>query len=666
VISDDEISQLEAVLAGTASAPLRPPAVLGRLAQLYLQAADSEQSAASPPAGGQHAGSEQARRALELAERGLAMAAPPDPLYPKLLHFTAAALRAVQPPPPGARGHDGRAARLDRDAWLLSMDPVPGDALQFARAWGDWAWRHEAWQEAAEAYEGAAFALARIVVRSTPGIMARLGLLSQYACLGPRSAFAYARLDRPKEAVTVLERSGGLLSAFGSQRRDLDRLAALGHPQLRDRVLAATRESAAQNEAQPDSYGHLPAAGQQVQAQLDALVREIRAIPEMTGFATPGGWADVSAAAQVRPVAYLAATDKGTVVLTVEQGAKNVSFACLPQTQQEIWSAVRAFFTAEYGSGPAGPHDELMTSLGWLSRIMLVTVQALGGDHPVLLVPSGLLAQLPLHAACGVFPAADGEPARTRFWFHPSHVAYADSARSWLACRERAQQRRGGGALVVNSPAPIPARFDDLQLSDYERDSVAKHFPVTELAGRDATAQSILDMLPAADIVHFSCHGQVDKRQHYTGVLMIADQHVITVRHLEDTAQLSARLVVLSACTSGMTAPGVAQLTSMPTALAAAGAAAVIATFWKTDEMATLLLVTRLYDLWQGGAAAGIGDALGQAQEWLAMSPASVLRAAVPAAALATRAGQRLAGCPDTGRPFAHPWFWTPFFLLGA
>ena len=386
----------------------------------------------------------------------------------------------------------------------------------------------------------------------------------------------------------------------------------------------------------------------------------------MARFATPAEWADVHEAAQAQPVAYLAATDKGTVVLTVRQGATSVGIVCLPQTQPDIWSAMREFFAAEYETGPADPQDALMTALDWLSRIMMPVVQALGGDHPVLLVPFGLLAQLPLHAACGMFPAADGQPARTQFWFHPAHVSYADSARSWLACRERAQQRRGDGALVINSPAPLPAEFDDLELSDYERDAVARHFTVTELAGQDATDERILGALPGADVAHFSCHGQIDKRQRYTGVLIVADQRIITIRHLEDSAQVSARLVVLSACTSGMTATGVAQLTSIPTALVAAGAAAVIATFWKSDEMATLLLVTRFYDVWQGGSGTGVADALGQAQEWLAMSPASVLRAAVPAAALATPAGQRLASCPGEDRPFAHPWFWTPFFLLGA
>jgi CHAT domain-containing protein len=182
----------------------------------------------------------------------------------------------------------------------------------------------------------------------------------------------------------------------------------------------------------------------------------------------------------------------------------------------------------------------------------------------------------------------------------------------------------------------------------------------------DATVEAILKTLPDAGVAHFSCHGEIDATLLHTGVLLVADRRRLTVQHLDNSPTLSARLAFLSACASGMTAQGVAQLTSVPSLLIAAGAAAVIATFWHTDEMATLLVVSRFYDLWQDGSRRGPADALGQAQAWLATSPASELRAAVSAAALETAAGRHLASCPDADLPFSHPWFWAPYFLLGA
>lgn len=646
---DEEIRHLEAVLSGTEQTGLRPPAVFGRLAQLYLGEGPDQRP----------------DRALELAERGLALVAEGDPLYPKLLHATAAALRAGLAPPPGALGPDGRAARLDRDSWLLSVDPAPGDAVLAATEWGDWAWQRDLWDEAAEAYEGARIALHRIVLRSAPGVINRLKLLGQHAYIGPRSAFAYAQVGRSQEAVTVLERIGDLLTAFGSQREDLDRLPVLGRADLQGLLLAAQHELTEQGDSL-DAYGHLQAGRQQAQARVNALIKEIRALPGMARFATPAAWADVHAAAQSQPVVYLAATDKGTVVLAVEQGADRIMRSCLEHSQQDIGAAMRDFFAAEYEGSQTNPREALLRALEWLSRIMRPVLNAVGSDQPIVLVPFGMLAQLPLHAAYETPQAAGAGPVQAYFLFHPSHISYAGSARSWLRCQARGAQCRGSGALVVNNPAPLPATLDDLQLSDFERDAVARHFGVTELAGRDATGERILQTLPAADVAHLSCHGTIDNRFLYTGVLVVAELQVLTVRSWEDVSGLNARLIFLSACATGMSALGMPQLASVPSALLASGAAAVIASFWHTDEMATLLLVTKFYDLWQGGRGAGLAEALGGAKAWVAMSPAATLRAALPEAALATSAGKRLAACPDQDLPFTHPWFWSPFFLLGA
>ncbi len=656
-----EIRHLEQMLAGTVRPELRPPAAAGKLAQLYLD------SVAVEPASGGPSPQERAERpgrALHLAESGLKMVTADDPLYPKLLHVTACALRTVSSPPAGSLGPDGRAARLDRDSWMLSVDPVPQEALDFARQWGDWAWQNENWDEAAEAYEGAAIALNRIVLRTTPDILKRLDLIGRYSHLAPRSAYAHAREERAKEAVTMLERAAYLLSGVGTQRQDLDRLARIGHSDLRDRLIA-DQKSVNDQAAEPDQYGHLPVGRQQAQARLNATVEQVRAVPGMARFATPAGWADVWEVAQILPVAYLASTDKGTAVLAVQKGAASIATVCHPMTEEDIWAGVQDFFAAEYAQGSSGPSEALIKALECIGALMYPVFQGLGADIPFLLIPLGTLALLPLHAAIQLRTTPTGERV-ARFPFHLGYIRYASSARSWLRCTENAALTRGSGALVVNNPAPLPVQLDELQLADYERDAVAKYFPVTELAGRDATQDRILQDLPDAAVVHFSCHGTIDARMRYTGVLHIADQRILTVQHLADSPALSARLVVLSACSSGMSAVGVTQMTSIPAALIAAGAAGVIATFWHTDEMATLLLVSRFYDLWQSAPGLEPCVALGRAQEWLAMSTASELRGAVPAAALASSAAKRLTQAADDDKPFMDPWFWTPFFLLGT
>ena len=82
--------------------------------------------------------------------------------------------------------------------------------------------------------------------------------------------------------------------------------------------------------------------------------------------------------------------------------------------------------------------------------------------------------------------------------------------------------------------------------------------------------------------------------------------------------------------------------------------------------MATLLLISRFYELWKAGPGSDSAKALGHAQEWLGTSTAQQLLTYVPAEALETVAGRLLASAPPDSRPYQHPWCWTPFFLVGA
>jgi hypothetical protein len=659
----DEIRHLEAVLAGDAVSPLRPPAVRGRLAQLYL----ADRSAPERPSPDQTT-PDRAGEALRLAEDGLAQLTPDDPLYPKLLHVTAMALRLAGDP----GGADGRAARLDRDAWLLSVDPAPQEALQFAREWADWAWSGEFWAEAAEAYDGAQIALARLVLRETAEPADRLDLLADHAVNGPRGAYAYAKVQRAREAVVMLERAGSLLSRHGEQARAIEELGVIGREDLRDRLRAGSREvGAARAQAPPDAYGRRSPAQIEAQARLDAVVREIRALPGFASFATTGGWNDVLRAAETCPLAYLAPTDKGTLVLILEPGGQSVGVGFWDPTIEQIHDGVREFIVREFGDEPSDSREALMDALEWLGLHLIYGVHQKVGDRPVVLVPFDLLAFLPLHAALLRLPGPEPSSVRIHFLFHPRQVSYAYSARGLSGCRDRVHRAPPSSALVVNNPVPLPANFDPLPLADFERDVVARHFAVTELKGADATGEAILDALPGADVAHFACHGTVARSLRYSGTLLVAGRRAIAAEHLAGLSDLRARLVVLSACRTGAPAIGVSQVVSLPNTIISAGAAAVISTFWHAEEMATLLLVTKFYELWRGGAGSGAelspGEALGTAQAWLAQASADELRACAPTAAVDVMNKRTpLSGAPGDARPYSHPWFWAPFFLVGA
>jgi CHAT domain-containing protein len=382
---------------------------------------------------------------------------------------------------------------------------------------------------------------------------------------------------------------------------------------------------------------------------------------------TPGGWADVRRAATTHALAYLAPTNKGTVAMIVHPGAETVSVGLWEPTEEHCFNAVREFLGREFGDVRIDSRDELMAALEWLGFALMRGVREAVGDRPVVLVPFLTLAYLPLHAALVSLPGPDPSTPRIHFLFHPRQVSYTYSARALSECRDRGSRATPTSALVVNNPVPLPPAFEPLLLADSERDAVAHHFSVTELKGADATGEAILDALPNADVVHLSCHGTADGDSRYSGILLVADRRFIGVQNLAGLADVRARLVVLSACRTGLPAIGISQVVSLPNAIVGAGAAAVIGTFWHAEEMATLLIVMKFYDLWRGGADMSPGQALGNAQAWLAQAGAGELRAYAPAAALRALAGRTpLSDAAGDARPYEHPWFWAPFFMVGA
>ncbi len=108
----------------------------GRLCELYMQLPDAPRFA---------------EKVLMLARAGGDIVGVGNHVYPKFRHLEAMAMRLSPSPQPNFLGDQGRAAALDREAYEMCTGFAPGEALNIASEWGQWAWDHEQWSEAAEA-----------------------------------------------------------------------------------------------------------------------------------------------------------------------------------------------------------------------------------------------------------------------------------------------------------------------------------------------------------------------------------------------------------------------------------------------------------------------------------------------------------------------------------
>ena len=97
----------------------------------------------------------------------------------------------------------------------------------------------------------------------------------------------------------------------------------------------------------------------------------------------------------------------------------------------------------------------------------------------------------------------------------------------------------------------------------------------------------------------------------------MAHDEVLTLRDILTTRLENARLVVLSACQTGV--PGTElpdEVISLPAGLMQAGAGGVVASLWLVADLSTMMLMVRFYELWKGDGLEP-AEALRQAQFWV-------------------------------------------------
>jgi hypothetical protein len=249
-------------------------------------------------------------------------------------------------------------------------------------------------------------------------------------------------------------------------------------------------------------------------------------------------------------------------------------------------------------------------------------------------------------------------------------------------------------ARVRDGLAPLPATRREVA-------AIATLLPperTTLLLGSRASEQE-LDALAAAGklknyrLVHLATHGTVDPssaahsflslaRDRLAGPaeqarLATAGKKVCTGRlSVADVAkwELDADLVTLSACQTALGPEGGGEgLLGFSQVLLGRGARSLVLSLWKVDDTATALLMTRFYQNLLGQRDGLDGplpkaEALQEAKRWLRGLPrAEVEKLAEKLAQGVARDGGVFRQAPPAAgaAPFAHPFYWAAFILIG-
>jgi tetratricopeptide (TPR) repeat protein len=254
--------------------------------------------------------------------------------------------------------------------------------------------------------------------------------------------------------------------------------------------------------------------------------------------------------------------------------------------------------------------------LGELYDALLRPLEAaLAGRERVVVVPHGVLHQVPFHALF------DGE----RYAIETHAITYAPSATMLRICASRRAPTHGHALVVGVADPTIPFVESEARAIAAELQSS------TLLLNEQATREAVLSHAHNLSHLHLACHGLFRPGSPMFSSLKLHDGWLLAM----DAArlQLTGAHVTLSACESGRSlALAGDEIVGLSRAFLAAGAKSLTVSLWLAhDESAAELM-----------------------REWHRALANGMCRAK------ALRTAQR-----DIAKRYPHPYFWAPFVLLG-
>lgn len=253
--------------------------------------------------------------------------------------------------------------------------------------------------------------------------------------------------------------------------------------------------------------------------------------------------------------------------------------------------------------------------LGRLYDILLKPFEDKLADRRLLVVPHQALHYVPFNA---LFDGA-------RYVIEKREICYAPSACVLLRCLEKQKRPLKSALLVGVADARTPRVGGEVE-------TIAPLFAsAVSLLNKDATLAALRDAAPHVDVLHLACHGQFRPDNPMFSSLRLADGWLTA--HDAYALDLHCELVTLSACETGVnTVAAGDELMGLARGFFSAGTPSLLVSLWTVDDEATAMLMQDFYARLQTGDS--------------------------PAAAIRKSQLQLMAHKP-------HPYFWSPFILMG-
>lgn len=236
-------------------------------------------------------------------------------------------------------------------------------------------------------------------------------------------------------------------------------------------------------------------------------------------------------------------------------------------------------------------------------------------NRNLVIIPVGALHYVPFHAL------HDGE----KYLIESREVVSSPSASVWKKLDSKSERKLNSALMFGFADEKIPMVHNEIR-------SLKNIFPnVKTFTGKHATFENYSEFASKFDVLHFACHGNFRSENPMFSSLHLADGYVTV--HDICSQNLKAVLVTLSACETGLNKIFAGEeILGLARGFLTAGASSLVLSLWTVNDKATTKLMKSFYGELQRGKT--VSASLRKAQ-----------RKSI-----------------ENGE---HPYFWSPFAIIG-
>ena len=231
-----------------------------------------------------------------------------------------------------------------------------------------------------------------------------------------------------------------------------------------------------------------------------------------------------------------------------------------------------------------------------LYKILITPVEsALADVKHVVIIPHGVLHYLPF--ACL-------KNNNNNYLTEKFSISLSPSAMVLNLCMKKGDfylkdKNWQRNILALGNPDLGETQFD-LPFAELEIESIELIYPgVNSYLNNKATEKQLKDSNEEANLFIFSCHGEFDPLNPLFSALLLApdeDNDGRLEAHEIFELEINSYLVAMSACETGLAKIGVGDdVVGLSRSFIYAGAASLLSSLWKVDDLATAILVKRFF-----------------------------------------------------------------------